>query len=829
MADRTEELETIQEINKELAKEVEYEAKKARLRGESVDKLETERNILVQQREQYAITLEYLQTSREENEKLLGIENARLERLQDSKTASVEDIQAQQRKIDLLKKIKKLQDDLAGDDEEAKKQAEERIRLLNEELAIQLKIADAKQAGINVGKGLVDNLSKMVGFQRDLNNTLTGNFLKAAKSGEGLKSVVTSIGKEMAATFGPANALQFLISNSIQTAVALDELQASFVGATGASREFAGSIEDVFRENVQFGVSLQESAAANQELYLSFGAFSNLSKEVRNRVAGTTAVLQELGVSASTSGENFNFLVSQLGMGVSESENIIRTMTETGASIGIPPQQLNDAFRNLSPRLAAFGRQGPEIFMKTAKTAKSLGMTVDDLGNTLFALSDGLDTFSESASAVAAVNLSLGGSFVNAFDLTMAAAEGPAAQLDMLRSGFQAAGKTLSDMPFFQQKMLASELGLELGTLQQVIDGNMDSQQALAKENPLEEMAVKANSAMDKLNESLKSISAGLEPLISVFNFLAENIKLVGGALLFATAAYQVYNYQQEKGLLFTTTQIVKETALAIALGTKAIALKILSVASGVAGAAMTAFGTAVNFVTAAMIANPIGAIILGVVALGGAIYGLIKNFDQVMEYMGGFFTDFGNMFNDLPSFFKAVARLIMLPFDAVWGVLAGVGQGIIDIINLFGADIPTPGFLSTSPSSYLLSLFDGGEVPGLAIGGKISSSGMAMVGEEGPELVSLPKGAQVVNNQSTTNLMKTMEETRVSNTTNNTTANDSAMLQALLRIEKALNMKPAAGTAGQPINVSVNLDKQKVGEATVDYINKKYDVFTSS
>jgi hypothetical protein len=187
-------------------------------------------------------------------------------------------------------------------------------------------------------------------------------------------------------------------------------------------------------------------------------------------------------------------------------------------------------------------------------------------------------------------------------------------------------------------------------------------------------------------------------------------------------------------------------------------------------------------------------------------------------------------MFNDLPSFMTAIARVIMLPFDAVWGVLAGVGQGIIDIINLFGADIPTPGFLSTSPSTYLMSLFDQGEVPGLAVGGTISSSGMAMVGEEGPELVNLPKGAQVVNNQSTTNLMKTMEETKVSNTTN-TTANDGAMLQALLRIEKALNMQPAgtAGSSAQPINVSVQLDKKKVGEATVDYINKRYDVFTSN
>ena len=45
-----EELELIQKINQELAKEIEYEAQVRRLRGESVDKLVTQRDILLAQR-----------------------------------------------------------------------------------------------------------------------------------------------------------------------------------------------------------------------------------------------------------------------------------------------------------------------------------------------------------------------------------------------------------------------------------------------------------------------------------------------------------------------------------------------------------------------------------------------------------------------------------------------------------------------------------------------------------------------------------------------------------------------------------------------------------
>jgi len=207
----------------------------------------------------------------------------------------------------------------------------------------------------------------------------------------------------------------------------------------------------------------------------------------------------------------------------------------------------------------------------------------------------------------------------------------------------------------------------------------------------------------------------------------------------------------------------------------------------------------------------------------------IYDNFDSILNYFKGFFADLGGMFGSFEGFMKGLARAVLFPFDAVWGIVSGLSKGIVDLLNLIpGVNIPLPEMFKTSLSG---AIFGGEqEIPELAMGGSVSSSGVAMVGEAGPELVNLPKGAQVVNNQSTTNLMKTMEETKVSNTTN-TTANDGAMLQALLRIEKALNMQPAgtAGSSAQPINVSVQLDKKKVGEATVDYINKRYDVFTSN
>lgn len=825
-----EELELIQKINQELAKEIEYEAQVRRLRGESVDKLVTQRDILLAQREQFTLGLEYLQSSLEQNQRILDIEEKRLQNLtkeSDSRRkATQEEIDAQQRKVDLLQSIRDLQDKIKNGTDEEKAIAEEKIKKLNEELEVRKKIVDSQQAGIKAGASLVEQASKLVGFNKDIENTLTGNFIKALSTGEGFKSVVNAIGEEMKETFGPANALQFFVSNTIQVAKALDNLQADFVAATGASREFASSIEDVFRDNVQFGISLEEASKAVTTLRTDFGAFSNLSKASQDSAAGLAALLGDLGVSASVTANNFEFLVSQLGFGIEEAEDTIRTFTETGASIGIPPEQLNSAFQSLAPRLSAFGKNAPKVFMETAKTAKSLGMTVDELGNTLFALSDSMDTFSETANVAATTNLALGGSFVNAFDLTMAAAEGPTAQVNMLRDAFDAAGKSLGDMGFFEQKFFADAFGVSLSDLTQVIDGNMTMQEAQAKQNPLEELAKQANDALDKLNNNLQSISAGLQPLIKVFNVVAENIKGITFFVVGLVTATKALAAAQAINTIATNAGVAANagmlTKLVAAIKAKA-ALKTMNISAAGSTGILTKAQLLLN---KAMLANPVGMIAVAVAALGGAIYGLINNFDGVLGYFDSFFGDLGGMFDSFGGFIKGLIRIIMLPFDALYGVISGVAQAIIDLFNLFGADIETPEMFKTSLSSMVIDV-----IPGLQTGGQAVTSGMALVGEAGPELVNLPKGAQVVNNQSTTEVMKKIEETSTNVTNNTTSANESAMLQALLRIEKALGETQTAGpgTPMQPINVSVKLDKKKVGEATVDYINKSTNVFQSN
>jgi SLT domain-containing protein len=51
-------------------------------------------------------------------------------------------------------------------------------------------------------------------------------------------------------------------------------------------------------------------------------------------------------------------------------------------------------------------------------------------------------------------------------------------------------------------------------------------------------------------------------------------------------------------------------------------------------------------------------------------------------------------------------------------------------------------------------SMMNGGKYKGYAIGTGYSPAGWAMVGENGPELMNLPRGAQIKSNGQTNNLL---------------------------------------------------------------------------
>lgn len=175
---------------------------------------------------------------------------------------------------------------------------------------------------------------------------------------------------------------------------------------------------------------------------------------------------------------------------------------------------------------------------------------------------------------------------------------------------------------------------------------------------------------------------------------------------------------------------------LVTSLGMAAIALQGMKIGQ-LAAAAASGVATAAQWLwNAAISANPIGLIIIGIAALVAGIWLLVQNWDsvaeagtQAWEWIRGAWSSAGEFFANLG--------------DSIRNAFAGAFNWVAGMWN------STVGSLSWSVPSWIPGI--GGntlavpQIPLMATGGSIRRGGLAVVGEAGPELLDLPVGASVV------------------------------------------------------------------------------------
>ena len=512
--------------NEAVEKQVQLQAKLSRLRGENLSKAEETINKL---NAESALAVELSEILQAKGEGINKLVESQLNLLSGQLERGQIQVENYNRQISLLGEIELAKTSIEkfgkAEDQQAKDfiaQQKEKLKLLAKELENIEKRNKAQIAGVRASAGAVENLASLIGLKTDLDEGIVGNMFRAAEGGVAFSSAITGAASSLGELFDVGNLAAYFVSNTIELAVRMDQLTTAFVQTTGASREYNEEMAATFREVSALGIGLQNTTEAFGGLFVNFTKFSTVGEQARAELTATAAGLAKLGVDTRTTGDSLDFLVSGLGMAVGEANSILKRFAVEGRAAGIPPQVLAQQFNALEPQLAAFGKQAPEIFMRTAKTAKSLGIEVGELGQNLFQLSDGLSTFDQAADKVAAFNLVLEGSFVNTFDLVMAAAEGPFAQLEMLRDGFDAAGKSFENMNFFEQKMLADSFGISIGNLRAMMEGTLTPQEAMiSQEEEFANMVSQASTAVDKLSSAVEQLVAFFVPIGEFFNSAA--------------------------------------------------------------------------------------------------------------------------------------------------------------------------------------------------------------------------------------------------------------------------------------------------------------------
>ena len=510
----------IKEANKALADQVRLQAEVSRLTGDHVTQAEM---LARQYREELRLAQELNEILNANSDKSLQMVDTYKKQLFEAQRVGNITLNNYKAQLSALEEIERIQqrrteiaDSTNESDKEELKNLHAKLESLSKFVKKQQQLSSIQSDGVKAGAGMVETLGKLIQLSPDLDQGIVGGLGRALAHGEGLTSVLGGATSSFVEMFDVGNIVSFVASNIVELTVRMDTLTTSFVQATGASRDFNSEMIETFDQTANLGIGLQDASEAFSGLFVNFTKFSTLAPQTRTQLAATAAGLEKLGVDTRTTGDGFDFLVSGLGMAVTEAESILKRFAVEGRQAGIPPQVMAQQFTALEPKLAAFGNAAPDIFIRTAKTAKSLGLEVGELGQNLFSLSEGLDTFDQAADKVASFNLVMGGSFVNAFDLTMAAAKGPFAQLEMLRDGFDAAGRSFENINFFEQKMLADSFGISIKNLRSMLEGTITPQEAMiSQEEQFAAIVEDATTAVEKL-------SAGVEKLAKGFGMFSE-------------------------------------------------------------------------------------------------------------------------------------------------------------------------------------------------------------------------------------------------------------------------------------------------------------------
>lgn len=214
-------------------------------------------------------------------------------------------------------------------------------------------------------------------------------------------------------------------------------------------------------------------------------------------------------------------------------------------------------------------------------------------------------------------------------------------------------------------------------------------------------------------------------------------------------------NFQETLGLLVLPA--VEELARVGAdlmnwMADNPIVVQALAIALGILATAFIGVTIATWAMNTALLANPITWIILGIMALIGAIILLAMNWDSVVKWIS---TVWAGFMNWITPGIKAIGDAFSAVFNGIGQVISGVFNGIVfviktyinSIINLvngvIGALNGVGSFISKATGGSIG--FKLGTIPLLAQGGTITGSGTVLVGEQGPELLNLNRGASVV------------------------------------------------------------------------------------
>tara|TARA_R100000951_G_scaffold116019_1_gene126226 strand:- start:1234 stop:3597 length:2364 start_codon:yes stop_codon:yes gene_type:complete len=381
--------------------------------------------------------------------------------------------------------------------------------------------------GNSIESSLTENLNRVSQTSLDLQK-----IIQAGMTG-GIKGAAIEAATQFSKIFAAAAmlALAKYAIEAIKLASSLADMEAGFMEATGASKEFARSVTVAYNETRRFGASAEDTSKAAQALFGTFTDFTFQNIKTREQLIETTAVLDKLGIDSQTTAKSIQFMTKSMGMSPGGAARSMLNLEKFAENLGVPVKQLGADFAANASSLGKLGSNGEAAFKRLAIAAKTTGLEMQKILN----ITNKFDTFEDAAKQAGKLNAALGGNFVNAMDLMMAT--DPAERFDLIRDSILDAGLSFDSMSYYQRKFYADSLGLsDVNDLALILSGNMDMVAGATQQSSQSiEDAAKRAREMATLQEKLNILFAQMIPILTpvidlltdMAQFLSDNARMI--------------------------------------------------------------------------------------------------------------------------------------------------------------------------------------------------------------------------------------------------------------------------------------------------------------
>ena len=549
---------------------------------------------------------------------------------------------------------------------------------------------------------------------------------------DGVKSVVSSV-----------------VSSLVNATLELEKQSQSFRRSTGGAMAFTKEISFASREIAMFGGTTADAAAMVGTLNSGFFGFQRISGDSRKSLIDLTADMSQLGVDAGTTAESMDLIMGTFQGTAKDVEAFALTIAGTAENMGVGPGGLAKATTQMANRLSELGPRAMGVSLEFQKMGRQFGVNADSL----LAFSDKFETFDSATNTVSQLNATFGTQLNTLELMKMSETDRAMAVMDNLK----AQGTQFDQLSKHQKRNLAEITGLEVAELSRLNQNKEAFETEMMAREEAEKRGKDYLSLMDKIGAFFQGMVLDMAPLVEGLMDLSKNVleKLLQRSDNISKVYFNL------------STRIFKPLGSVISHIGNVLAEKVLPLLD-MTGNSAGSFGETLVGISEVISENLIAGIdylandlfpalisIFNSPGVQGFIQGIKDTFGMILE---GDFTGAMGKFKSaavpaLKSIGEALLSIVKGALTSGAGTGALVGGGALAGAQ-FGATIgsifPGVGTLIGgavgAAAGGLLGFF--GPRMLLEQGGYAHQGGTTMVGERGPELLSVPRGSYVTNNE---------------------------------------------------------------------------------